>query len=129
MVGSVLVVNLQLRLMDVELAIDEARQFRSAGGGAIVDVTPIGIGRDPLALRAIAALTGLHVTLASSEVVFHGDGLVRHRRAEGDQPSVRGRGALPGGPPLGPFEPELRAAGQRERPVAVDVRLPHPGHE
>jgi phosphotriesterase-related protein len=50
-----------LRLLDVDLAIDEARQFRSAGGGAIVDVTPIGIGRDPLALRAIAAQTGLHV--------------------------------------------------------------------
>ena len=46
---------------DVDLAIKEALRFRRAEGRTIVDVTSIGIGRDPLALRTIAIETGLHI--------------------------------------------------------------------
>ena len=35
-----------LQLMDVDTAVSEAGLYRAAGGGAIVDATTIGIGRD-----------------------------------------------------------------------------------
>jgi predicted metal-dependent phosphotriesterase family hydrolase len=52
-----------LRLLDVDLAAAEAREFKKEGGGTIVDVTTIGIGRDPRALRAISALSGVHIVI------------------------------------------------------------------
>ncbi len=64
-----------LRLIDVDTAIDEAREFYTAGGNTIVDVTSIGIGRDPLALRQIARATGLNVVMGGGHYVYltHGD--------------------------------------------------------
>jgi phosphotriesterase-related protein len=50
-----------LRLDDIETAAAEALAFRREGGGTIVDVSPVGIGRDPRALRAIAAQAGINV--------------------------------------------------------------------
>lgn len=51
--------NLVLR--DVDLAIAEARRFRDAGGGTIVDVTLEGIGKDFEQLATISKATGLHI--------------------------------------------------------------------
>ena len=48
-------------LADVDDAIAEARGFRDAGGGTIVDALPAGCGRDPQALRDISRATGVHV--------------------------------------------------------------------
>jgi phosphotriesterase-related protein len=48
-------------LDDEELAVDELRALRSAGGGAVVDMTNAGMGRDVRALRRIATETGLHI--------------------------------------------------------------------
>jgi phosphotriesterase-related protein len=39
--------------------------FASSGGGTIVDVTPPGLGRDPLALRSLAERSGLRVVMGS----------------------------------------------------------------
>jgi phosphotriesterase-related protein len=50
-----------LLLDDVEVAEREVMQFRKAGGGLIVDVTNIGIGRDPVALRGLSRATGVPV--------------------------------------------------------------------
>jgi phosphotriesterase-related protein len=55
-----------LRLDDVELAIREASCFKRAGGNTIVEVTPIGVGRDARALRAISAATGLNVVMGTA---------------------------------------------------------------
>ena len=52
--------------MDVEVAIQEARLFRLAGGGTICDVSSAGLGRDPRALYRIAVETGLHVIMGSA---------------------------------------------------------------
>lgn len=52
-----------LRLADPALAARELERFRAAGGGTIVDVTLRDIGRDPLALRALSAATGVHVVM------------------------------------------------------------------
>ena len=49
--------------LDVGLAIEEAGYLRRAGGDTIVDVTPVGIGRDPSALLEISHATGLNIVM------------------------------------------------------------------
>lgn len=50
---------------DVAKAIEEARALRAAGAHAVVDWTPIGLGRDLDGLRAVSEATGLHVVAAT----------------------------------------------------------------
>jgi phosphotriesterase-related protein len=50
---------------DTTVAIDEAARFRQAGGGTIVDVSSVGIGRDPRALLRISAAAGINVVMGS----------------------------------------------------------------
>ena len=52
-------------LADVDVAVKEVFDFKSWGGGAIVDVTSIGIGRDPVALRYVATVTGVNIVMGS----------------------------------------------------------------
>jgi phosphotriesterase-related protein len=52
-----------LRLDDEALAVREALEYRLDGGRTIVDVTSIGLARDPLGLQRIARATGLHVVM------------------------------------------------------------------
>lgn len=52
-------------LTDETLAINEALAFRDLGGRTIVDVTNIGLGRDPLALQRVANATGLNIVMGS----------------------------------------------------------------
>lgn len=52
-------------LSDPELAIREAMLFKQAGGRTLVDVTNVGLGRDPIKLRHIALETGLHIVMGS----------------------------------------------------------------
>ena len=58
-----------LLLVDEETAIAEALLFKRQGGGAIVDATTIGIGRDPLALARIARETGLNIVMGAGYYV------------------------------------------------------------
>ncbi len=51
---------------DVQVAVDEARRFKLAGGGTICDVSSAGIGRDPKALYRIAVETGLHIIMGAA---------------------------------------------------------------
>lgn len=48
---------------DEPLILEELARFRAAGGASIVDLTPVGTGRDPLWLRAIATASGLNVVM------------------------------------------------------------------
>jgi phosphotriesterase-related protein len=50
---------------DVDKAIEEARTLVHAGGRALVDWTPIGLGRDLDGLAAVADATGLNVVAAT----------------------------------------------------------------
>lgn len=50
---------------DVEKAIEEARSLREVGGTALVDWTPIGLGRDLPGLLAVSEATDLHVVAAT----------------------------------------------------------------
>jgi len=50
---------------DEREAIDEVMLFKKAGGSIIVDVTNVGIGRDPKALARMSRATGLNVIMGS----------------------------------------------------------------
>jgi phosphotriesterase-related protein len=52
-----------LVLGDEELAVRELGYFRRAGGSALVDVTSIGLKRDPSALLRVSRATGLHIVM------------------------------------------------------------------
>jgi phosphotriesterase-related protein len=48
---------------DEELLVEELACYRDAGGSALVDVTPIGLRRDPSGMRRLAQATGLHIIM------------------------------------------------------------------
>ena len=50
---------------DVDLAVEELRFFKDAGGGALVDITNGTMGRDVGALRKVSLETGLHIIAAT----------------------------------------------------------------
>ena len=64
-----------LKLIDEDVAVDEASEFFIAGGSTVVDVTSVGIGRDAAALRRISRATGLNVVMGGGHYVYltHGD--------------------------------------------------------
>ncbi len=55
---------------DLEPAIEEVREGRASGIGAIVEMTPIGLGRRPELMRALSEATGVPVIAASG---YHRD--------------------------------------------------------
>ena len=58
-----------LTLSDKEVAIKEASQYKSSGGGTIVDATTIGIGRDPKGLKYISEKSGVHIVMGAGYYV------------------------------------------------------------
>ena len=58
-----------LRLTDEQVAADEIRLFKHAGGSTVIDPTPRTLARDPLALARIARATGLNVVMGSGYYV------------------------------------------------------------
>ena len=55
-----------LILGDEVMAVQELEGYRKQGGGALVDATSIGLGRDPRALRRVSNTTGVHVIMGAS---------------------------------------------------------------
>lgn len=51
---------------DFDLMYAEVMEFKKVGGGAIVDVSSIGLGRDPVALVKMSNATGLKVVMGAS---------------------------------------------------------------
>ena len=62
-----------LRLADVDVAIEELGAFSAAGGTTIVDLTTIDLARDPEALRRISRETGVTIVMGTAYYVhdFH----------------------------------------------------------
>ena len=54
-----------LILGDELTAVEELTDYRKRGGGTLVDVTSIGLGRDPAALRRVSRTTGVHVVMGT----------------------------------------------------------------
>lgn len=50
---------------DVDLTVQELREFVALGGRTVVDPTNVSIGRDPLALQTIARATGLNIIMGA----------------------------------------------------------------
>lgn len=48
-------------LTDAARTVEELRYFRAAGGRTIIEVTPEGVGRDPIHLRAISEASGVAI--------------------------------------------------------------------
>jgi 5-phospho-D-xylono-1,4-lactonase len=70
---------------DVQKAIEEAQTLKAAGAQAVVDWTPIGLGRDLGGLRSVSDATGLHVVAATG---LHRDAHYAHDdalRSESEQ--------------------------------------------
>lgn len=58
-----------LLFLSTEEAVREAEFFRAAGGGCIVEVTSMRLGRDPLGLARISRMSGVHVVMGGSYYV------------------------------------------------------------
>src|ERR1700689_2654297 len=54
-----------LQLTSLEDAEEALVQYRDAGGGCIVDLTPIGVGRDPEGLRGLSERSGVAVVMGT----------------------------------------------------------------
>ncbi|MFA9429650.1 phosphotriesterase [Egicoccus sp. AB-alg2] len=52
-------------LDDVDVSAEETARLRDSGFDALVDLTPIGLGRDPTGLAEISRRTGVHVVAAT----------------------------------------------------------------
>ena len=58
-----------LLLNDEELAIKELLRFKLAGGNTVVEMSCIGLGRDPCGLQRIARATGLNIIMGAGYYV------------------------------------------------------------
>ena len=58
-----------LKLDDERVITDEVVRFKKAGGGSIVDMSNIGLGRDPRALAALSRMTGVNLVMGSGHYV------------------------------------------------------------
>lgn len=54
-----------LLVQDMKTSLSEVAAFKAAGGGTIVDVTSIGIGRNPQKLAELSRLSGLNVVMGA----------------------------------------------------------------
>lgn len=50
-----------LTMLDVHEAIDELMEFKKMGGSSLVELTALGVGRDPIALQEISRATGINI--------------------------------------------------------------------
>jgi phosphotriesterase-related protein len=62
-----------VQLLDEHDAAEALAAYRASGGDCIVEVTPIGVGRDPAALRRLAQASGVRIVMGTGWYVrdFH----------------------------------------------------------
>ena len=53
------------RLTDIDLAVTEVEKFRYWGGRTIVEVSPDGVGRDPLGLKMVSLRSGVQIVMGA----------------------------------------------------------------
>src|SRR5688572_15418186 len=49
------------KMLNKEVTVRELSYFNEAGGGTIFELTPLGLGTDPEALRFISEASGVHI--------------------------------------------------------------------
>jgi phosphotriesterase-related protein len=64
-------------LDDESVAIEDLIQFGVSGGGTLVELTPIGVGRDPLAMRRVSKAAGVNVVMGTGwyREMYHPDNM------------------------------------------------------
>jgi phosphotriesterase-related protein len=129
-----------LQILSVDDAVEESIAFRAAGGGTLVDVTPVCLARDPVGLASIAQMSGVNVVMGSGYYTqpYHSPSLadrseseiaaeiIRDIRDGVGETSIRAGiiGEIGMGWPLHPDEAKvLRAAviAQRETGAALSI--------
>jgi phosphotriesterase-related protein len=62
-----------MQLVDSDLVTSAVGEYRQAGGSCLVELTPIGVGRNPAALKQISEKTGVKVVMGTAFYVrdFH----------------------------------------------------------
>lgn len=71
-----------LVMNDEDLSIKELMRFKNAGGATVVDMSCIGLGRDPCGLTRIARATGLHIVMGAGYYVSCSHPADLHERNE-----------------------------------------------
>jgi phosphotriesterase-related protein len=73
-----------LQMVDEDDAVRAMEEYRSHGGRSLVELTPIGVGRDPALLRRVSERTGVHVVMGTGYYVndLHPPGLAQRSEAE-----------------------------------------------
>ena len=64
-------------LSDEDMIIAETMQFKKRGGSTIVDVTNIGLGREPHSLQRVSRVTGLNIVMGAGwyQKAYHPDNM------------------------------------------------------
>jgi len=69
--------------LELEPALEELASFKARGGGTVVDLGIPGFGRDPVALKALALMSGVNIVMGCGEYVEMAHSpYVRHSSAE-----------------------------------------------
>jgi phosphotriesterase-related protein len=130
-----------LTLADERTAIEEAAAFKKLGGRILVDVTSLGLKRDPPALRRVAEATGLGIVMGTSwycrpwhppdlearSVEELTDRIVRDvavgAEGSGIRAGIIGEVGTQGGPLTGSEITVIRASGRASRLTGAPVTL------
>ncbi len=130
-----------LQMVSEEDAVAAMREYHAHGGRALVELTPIGVGRDPALLRRVSERTGVHVVMGTGYYVndLHPPGLAEksedeiaeailadiHTGTAGIRPGIIGEIGLVW--PVHPVEERvLRAAVRCQRETGMLLTI-HPG--
>jgi phosphotriesterase-related protein len=134
-----------MQLLSEEDAIAELLLYRAAGGGTVVDSTPVGMGRDPLGCARVARASGVHIVIGSGYYVhdYHPPGLdeapmevIAEEIARDVEAGIGDTGVRAGligeiglSWPVHPAEGKvLRAAARAQRATGAPLQI-HPGRD
>ena len=132
-------------LMDENVAVKEALEFQRAGGNTIVDVTSIGLGRDPMAQRHVAAATSLNIVMGAGwyQKAYHPEDMDRRTVEDlrdeiirdiavgvgdtGVRSGIIGEVGINGNPLTGNELKSVRASAEASRATGAAISFHHGG--
>lgn len=134
------------QLLNEDIAVEEALRFRYAGGQSVVDLTSVGLGRDPLAEARISRKSGLNIIMGTGYYLEQlwpdrpseeemADGMVRDilegvgntRVAAGIIGEIGVESFGPSNPMPDSYRLSLRAAARAQRQTGAGINV-HCGH-
>ena len=130
-------------LLDQELAVRELDLFKGAGGGAVLEMSTIGLARDPRGLAEISRRTGLHIVCGAGYYVAASHPPGTDRRPADDlagemiaeiRVGIAGTGVRAGvigeigvSEPMAPIERTMLRAAARAQAATGVLLVIHPG--